>query len=568
MRGFLQPHLPQTAPKPAHARLAAKAAGLLTLLSICLHAQAQTVALPTPQNGIWVVKQEAAASPKRNLSIDVQDGVLLAQIADYDSDGNPTFQVTAGTLHADAEQPNAISTMKAPLQRYRDGRSIGGPAQAAVLDGNAGEIRLRFSSSYEGTAEFPGQAPVAIERLQLDTRRLANPDVQTVDAYTGHLHQVQGPEDVLRDSAFHLRVIRQAPSGQVQLQLRVSQERIPEPLTCEADSSSPAPDNQPALLAARETQWHCTGNATNEDITADLRIRLVANEVVGHLQYHRTNLAGASQQATAQLRGIRRFYETNNVRTGESLYYAYSATDVQYVVPQSGIWVIPDELNGQPGRGFAIDVDGDTLVLEVFGYDEAGDATFHIGTSPFIPGTISQVQLQQPSSTHLKSPGTASLSFDSLTSGTIALPGEPARKIVRFALSGPPDVRSLQGLWRFNIPGRGAISVQLNTLKDNAIESSDGLFRCEFVSPAITQDAGDTLCTQYPAAHEADQSLRQFVFQWQMDLSDLYGQYFHTDSAKREGTGISRIAYPGKDNAAQTYFAQGSAIHLPLRTAP
>lgn len=531
-------------------------------LSFAGFAQAQQSALPTPQSGIWVVKNPAKApnSPGRSLAIDVQDSVLLAQIGDYDATGKPMFSVIAGALQADAAEPLTVSALQAPLQQYHGGRSIGGPAQSAHLAGSTGGISLRFTSSFTGTAQFPGEPALPIERLQLDTRRAANPDVQTVDAFTGQLHAVEGPLNLLPDASFLLNVTRQAQSGEFVLKLNVSQEDMPESFVCVEPPTTAAAPEQALRL-------QCAGEWLGKGIEASLSLEIVGNEVLGQLQYSRTDAQGQAQQASAQLRGVRHFYETNNLRTGESLYYAYSATDVQYVVPQSGIWVIPEELNGEPGRGFAIDVDGDTLVLQVFGYEPSGDATFHIGSSPFVPGHISQIELRQPLASTQQNPGKASLSFDSMTTGTIALPGEPARKIVRFALSGPPDARALAGLWRFNVPGKAALSTKLVDVQGSSISSDDGFFSCSFVSLASTQGQGNTLCSYTPTTEDPDAGAYQFIFKWEQGLSDFYGQFLNTETGVSAGTGISRIAYLGRDAAAGTLFSVGSQLYLPLRSA-
>ncbi|THJ33207.1 hypothetical protein E8K88_09760 [Lampropedia aestuarii] len=554
--------------------------GLSLLLGCALGfaglAQAQESALPTPQSGIWVVKNPAKApnSPGRSLAIDVQDSVLLAQIGDYDATGKPMFSVIAGALQADATEPQTVSAVQATLQQYHGGRSLGGPAQSAHLAGSTGEISLRFTSSFTGTAQFPGEPALPIERLQLDTRRAANPDVQTVDAFTGQLHAVDGPQNLLPDASFLLNVTRQAQSGEFVLKLNVSREDMPERFVCdEPPSTAAAPEQeqeqepQPGTIE-QSLRLQCAGEWLEKGVEASLSLEIVGNEVVGQLQYSRTDAQGLTQQARAQLRGVRHFYETNNLRTGESLYYAYSATDVQYVVPQSGIWVIPEELNGEPGRGFAIDVDGDTLALQVFGYEPSGDATFHIGSSPFVPGHISQIELRQPLASTQQNPGKASLSFDSMTTGTIALPGEPARKIVRFALSGPPDARALAGLWRFNVPGKAALSTTLSNVQGSTIRSDDGLFNCSFVSLASTLGQGNTLCSYTPPTEDADTSSYQFIFKWERGLSDFYGQLLNNETGVTAGTGISRIAYLGRDAAAGTLFSVGSQLYLPLRSAP
>ena len=48
--------------------------------------------------------------------------------------------------------------------------------------------------------------------------------------------------------------------------------------------------------------------------------------------------------------------------------------------PQAGTWAITEELDGKPGRGLAIDVQGNTFFMQVFGYEQNGDATFDMAT--------------------------------------------------------------------------------------------------------------------------------------------------------------------------------------------
>jgi len=45
--------------------------------------------------------------------------------------------------------------------------------------------------------------------------------------------------------------------------------------------------------------------------------------------------------------------------------------------PQPGLWMVPAENNGLPGRGFSIDVQGNTVFMQVFNYEKSGAATFH-----------------------------------------------------------------------------------------------------------------------------------------------------------------------------------------------
>ena len=56
---------------------------------------------------------------------------------------------------------------------------------------------------------------------------------------------------------------------------------------------------------------------------------------------------------------------------------ALPAVAAREFTPQAGLWMIPSENNGQPGRGFSLDVQGNTAFLQVFNYEKNGAATFH-----------------------------------------------------------------------------------------------------------------------------------------------------------------------------------------------
>ena len=48
--------------------------------------------------------------------------------------------------------------------------------------------------------------------------------------------------------------------------------------------------------------------------------------------------------------------------------------------PQSGTWVINGELNGAPGRGLAIDVQENTLLMQMYAYERSGEPTFYMAS--------------------------------------------------------------------------------------------------------------------------------------------------------------------------------------------
>ena len=115
--------------------------------------------------------------------------------------------------------------------------------------------------------------------------------------------------------------------------------------------------------------------------------------------------------------------------------------------PQAGTWVISDEVDGKPGRGFAIDVQGNTFYMQVFGYEKNGDATFFAASGQMEGDTVTAALMRYQGGRSFgseprdaqedKSIGDVKLSFRNGLQGTIQLPGEPAKDIERFIFTAP-----------------------------------------------------------------------------------------------------------------------------------
>ena len=85
--------------------------------------------------------------------------------------------------------------------------------------------------------------------------------------------------------------------------------------------------------------------------------------------------------------GSSQFYEKCKRRSHEdkpdvasSLLVALPSYAARDFTPQLGTWIVSSELDGKPGRGLAIDVQGNTFFMQVFGYEKTGDATFYTAT--------------------------------------------------------------------------------------------------------------------------------------------------------------------------------------------
>ena len=114
--------------------------------------------------------------------------------------------------------------------------------------------------------------------------------------------------------------------------------------------------------------------------------------------------------------------------------------------PQAGLWMIPSENNGQPGRGFSLDVQGNTAFLQVFNYEKNGAATFHTAVGQLDDSAAMTVPLLRFKGGRsfggpvqdAVSDGTAgdvTVKFADGLNGTVQFPGESEQPISRFLVN-------------------------------------------------------------------------------------------------------------------------------------
>ena len=133
------------------------------------------------------------------------------------------------------------------------------------------------------------------------------------------------------------------------------------------------------------------------------------------------------------------------------------------VTPANGLWIIDEENNGQPGRGFQLDTQNETLSLTFYGYDDLGLSTWWLAAGVFESGS-NELAMDLGSysggmafgdslkdATYLGSDGTVTVRFDSVTSGEICLPTETCKSISAFNFGWFNSASELLGTW--NISG-------------------------------------------------------------------------------------------------------------------
>jgi phosphatidylethanolamine-binding protein (PEBP) family uncharacterized protein len=143
------------------------------------------------------------------------------------------------------------------------------------------------------------------------------------------------------------------------------------------------------------------------------------------------------------------------------------------IMPEAGEWVIDAELNGQPGRGFQIDVQDQTILILFMGYRSDGAATWHLASGTASGDTFTGSLDEYAGGTvfggaeipahRVGSAGNVTLTWTDATHGRITLPGEAAKTVSRLRFGGnapTAGVRPMNGLWAVDQeidgnPGRG-----------------------------------------------------------------------------------------------------------------
>ncbi|MBF5005190.1 hypothetical protein [Diaphorobacter caeni] len=200
-----------------------------------------------------------------------------------------------------------------------------------------------------------------------------------------------------------------------------------------------------------------------------------------------------------------------------AVFCAVPALAAREFTPQSGLWMIPSENNGQPGRGFSLDVQGNTAFLQVFNYEKSGAATFHTAVGQLDDaGSMTVPLLRFKNGRYLGgppqvasedgTPGNVSVRFTDGLNGTIQFPGESQQPIARFVVpealpywwskpAAAPEIKAggirdmswisrtssgTQILWRSSLSNLadGSLSLQLSRVNERDLYPTPHTFDC------------------------------------------------------------------------------------------
>ncbi len=248
---------------------------------------------------------------------------------------------------------------------------------------------------------------------------------------------------------------------------------------------------------------------------------------------------------------------------------------VHAFMPQGGTWVVTSEVNGQPGRGLAMDAQNGTLVVQMYAYESSGHPTFYLAS-----GALQNERFSAPlmrysggryfgsgprSGAEAGSPGNVSIRFTSGVTGFITFPGEPEVAISRFNFGYAFAPASLKGLWTFTSFGSDGVLADAveftrqgdaTTNGNGLMVTSNGTFGCEHQVRGTL--AGGVLCVKI---NTAGQLLRGYYFVYSVNEGEGF--------SKRDGTGpdqvliVRRLTTPQSVGTGIAYKAeeQESAPH-------
>lgn len=436
----------------------------------------------TPQAGTWVISDEVNGKPGRGFAIDVQGNTFFIQVFGYEKNGDATFYAASGQMQGD--------TITVPLERYRGGRSFGSEPRDAQADTSVGDVTIHFRNGVQGTIQLPGEPAVEIARYVFAGRDAPyfQPPAGRETTQEALWLGLNAQGQVVNDWQAALQ------SGADLLRLTLTQGAVRNTLDCERP--------------AQTQSIRCTAaNAEQAPVVKAVEFRAFGQQVAGTL-----TLQGDSA-APLRLQGIiSRTYLQRCIPPVIYVCYtegldAYGTEPVSYrpsptYLPNNGTWLVEDEITGRPGRGISLDVQGDTMLMQVFGYQPSGQPSFYMGFGHYASesggSTASSARFAlnryaggrslggEPASAQLvEQVGDVGvqvplISAKSLTYATVQFPGEVPKRMRRFALE-PMNTAEDKLLGEWFLLGIPMLLV-LDRMDGDTATNADKSVRCQVIA--------------------------------------------------------------------------------------
>lgn len=191
--------------------------------------------------------------------------------------------------------------------------------------------------------------------------------------------------------------------------------------------------------------------------------------------------------------------------------FVFGAGMAHAFIPQAGTWVVTSEVNGKPGRGFGIDVQNGTLVMQMYAYENTGKSTFYLAVGNVVDNQVTAdlksyeggrfLGSEDRSGTEKGNAGAVKIRFVDGVSGFITFPGESEKAISRFNFGYAAVPQSLKGSWLFTTysPTLGwGVETPTFTAVGNATSTGSG---------PISAPSSNLMCE-----HQVSGGLAGFVF--------------------------------------------------------
>ncbi len=228
--------------------------------------------------------------------------------------------------------------------------------------------------------------------------------------------------------------------------------------------------------------------------------------------------------------------------------------------PQPGLWWSPSE----SGRGYAIDSQGELMVVTTFAYDSTGRMQWYISSGPFSNGgyhfsaPLLKYDLGQPLNGAYRAPtaagndGTLTLDFSSRVTGTLTLPGGRQVAIQRqnFGVGDTPS--ALLGQWLF------AYSIGSITFADRFHYTTVG--NSTTTGNGVAVDATSIAAAEYQVSGTFAGSVVGFQYTstgtvtnqyvWQLQMEEGRGSWVSPTTFNQYGMNVYKTATAGGTSKA------------------
>lgn len=439
-----------------------------------------------PQNGNWIISEELGGKPGRGMGIDVQDGVFLMQLYNYNKDGSATFHMATGAV--------VDNKVDLPLKKYKGGPYFGSGRRDGVEAEDAGNVKIEFTSRTTAIIQLPGEEPKQMQRFNYE----GTPEDQWSDpAFVERWAMVAMDADGNPSTTFFADTAIGSQMALVPNMAAGWPYKSSSKFTVHTlDLATP---NKHGFMECdylgSNMEFSCVGEQVDTSSGSAVRkpIKLVMQRSLDDLQGTLTLDGSDTKVMGARVEQTAYAVEENRVVT--------RAHFRRNSLPEAGTWIINNEITGKAGRGISLDLQKPVgskhlLFMPIYNYDEKGNATFHIGMATHSPSSVNPSLPAIPvtkykGGRYLGGPaqdgvedvyvGPEQITFNTTATGLLQFPKEDPVNFKRFYFGIDQDrIESLVGTWAL-VPHAGAVKHRILHLKKTSsgvVQDKDAGYTC------------------------------------------------------------------------------------------